>query len=286
MFSAFFRSMSNQPATVNVATPPANSNPPSSREILEYNNRCLDTYRQIIDMNKRIAADIKENTRLLIASMPRVSTRTCPNNHSLTQYTALGGNCDVCNRIVFIGEQVMDCRECNWYMCTRCARRNGFDMTPAPMPLQSLTNNLLRTPTTTSTGSELFTFDIPLNGTGFDEFISQLTQTLNQIVPMEQENVAVVPTESQINKACVVMSAREANLSDQYVCPIDLSPVAPDDNVMVIKHCKHAFRENNLRELFTRDVKCPMCRFDIRDHVEVTSGDEDDILDSPLGTFD
>jgi hypothetical protein len=147
-----------------------------------------------------------------------------------------------------------------------------------PVPTQSLpslVNELIRPVATEQTGnSELFAFDIPLNGVGFDDFISQLTQTLNQIAPMAQEDVAIVPTEAQINKACDVMPAKEANLADQYTCPIDLSPISDDENVMVIKHCKHAFRESNLRELFTRDVKCPMCRFDIRDHVEVTSGDE------------
>ncbi len=269
MFSAFFRSFDNRQ---NSASVPAASNPPSSREILEYNNRCLDTYRQIIDMNKRIMTDMTENTRLLMASMPRPQQiRTCPSNHNLTLYTALGGNCDVCNRIVFVGEQVMDCRECNWYMCARCARSNGFTM-PAPTPvrppsLQTLMNELLRTPPqpVTTTSSELFTFDIPLNGTGFDEFISQLTQTLNQIAPMAQEDVAIVPTEAQIDAACYLTSAREAQLDE---CAIDLQPLSPDENVMVIKHCKHAFRENNLRELFTRDCKCPLCRYDIRDYVE------------------
>jgi hypothetical protein len=162
---------------------------------------------------------------------------------------------------------------------------------PAPAPtFQTLINELMRPSAAADaapqTSSELFTFDIPLNGTGFDEFISQLTQTLNQIAPTAQEDVVVAPTEAQINEACVVIPSREADLSDQYVCPIDLSPIDDDENVMIIKHCKHAFRESNLRELFTRDVRCPMCRFDIRDHVEVFANEDEDALDSPLETFD
>jgi hypothetical protein len=160
----------------------------------------------------------------------------------------------------------------------------------APQTFNTLFNDFLNPPATTAQ-SELYTFDIPLNGQGFDSFITQLTQTLNELAPLAQEDVPIRPTEAQINKACIVMPAIDANLSDQYVCPIDLSPIEHDESVMKIKHCGHVFRESNLRELFTRDVKCPMCRFDIRDHVEVTAGpndgeSEDDILDSPLGTFD
>jgi len=266
MFSSFFR---RAPVAVAAATV---SEAPTSREILEHNNRCLETYRQIIDLNKQIAADLKENTRLLMSAMPRQTVVTCPRNHELVQYTAIGGSCDVCNRIVFVGQQVMDCRECNWYMCARCARTNGFTLTPQ-QPNQSLYNlmNQMFPQTSATAQTELYTFDVPLNGQGFDEFVTQLTQTLNQIAPTGQEDVVISPTEEQIVRACDVMPAYQLNLGDEYVCPIDLSPVGSEENVMIIKHCGHVFRESNLRELFTRDVKCPMCRFDIRDYDEVTN---------------
>ena len=292
MFSSFFRR----------AQPPAAAEAPTAREILEHNNRCLDTYKQIIDLNKQIAADLKENTRLLMSVMPRqtqVQIRTCPSNHSLVQYTAIGGNCDICNRIVFVGQQVMDCRACNWYMCARCSRTNGFTLSrqQPQQQNQSLYNlmNQMFPQTTATAQTELYTFDVPLNGQGLDEFVTQLTQTLNQIAPMGQEDVVIAPTQEQIDQACDVIPACEANLGDEYVCPIDLSPVRPDENVMIIKHCGHTFRESNLRELFRRDVKCPLCRFDIRNHVETNAThssseneSEDDILilDRLLGTFD
>ena len=296
MFSSFFR---------RAPTPPPQP-PPTAREILEHNNRCLDTYKEIIDLNKQIAADLKENTRLLMSVMPRqtpVQIRTCPSNHSLVQYTALGGNCDVCNRIVFVGDQVMDCRECNWYMCERCSRTNGFTLRPPPPTTSDMYNlmNQMFPRTTRAAQSELFTFDIPLGGQGYNEFVTQLTQTLNQLAQTGQEDVVITPTTEQIDRACCVIPAIEANLPSregedvEFICPIDLSPVRPDENVMIIKHCGHTFRESNLRELFRRDVKCPLCRFDIRNHVETNAThssseneSEDDILilDRLLGTFD
>jgi hypothetical protein len=271
MFSALFRRISN---TTNGASAGvdvdvgvgvragqennAERNTPSFSEIMDYSNKCIDTYCKIIRLNEKIADDMMKHTRLLIDSLPSPpQIRTCPSNHELALYTALGGNCDVCNRIVFLGEQVMDCRQCNWYMCGRCARRNGITI-----PQTTLRPTAPPPPPQT----ELFTFDVPLNGTqSFDDFVSQLAQTLNQVVTTSQEDVVIAPTEVQIDDACDVMLAREAQLSEQYVCPIDLSPISGDECVMKIKHCGHVFRESNLRELFKRDVKCPLCRYDIRD---------------------
>jgi hypothetical protein len=150
--------------------------------------------------------------------------------------------------------------------------------------MYNLMNQLF--PQTTATAqTELYTFDVPLNGQGFDEFVAQLTQSLNQIAPTGQEDVVITPTTEQIDQACCVMPAIEANRSAEFLCPIDLSPVSSDENVMIIKHCGHAFRESNLRELFRRDVKCPLCRFDIRDHVMVTNDSESED-DDIRGTFD
>jgi hypothetical protein len=268
--SNFFSSFFNTRRNVSAASSSAEQ--PTAREILQYSNRCLDTYKELMDVNKQIARDLKENTRLLMSAMPSINPqqiRTCSNGHELAQYTALGGTCDVCRRIVFVGEQVMDCRTCNWYMCAQCSQRNGFSPLQPPLNLTSL---LLNNRQEAGVSTEVFSMNIPLDGRGFDSFISQLETALGQF-SSQPEDVVVTPTDAQIANACVVMTGRDANLPDQYVCPIDLSPVSPDDNVMVIKHCKHAFRESNLRELFTRDVKCPMCRFDIRDYVEEESND-------------
>jgi hypothetical protein len=267
MFPSFFRFFNEHGQTAGGSNSNSNREAPTARELLEYSNRCLDTYREIVDMNKKIASELAENTRRLMPHLGNI--RTCPNNHNLTLYTAIGGNCDVCNRIVFVGEQVMDCRACNWYMCSRCARNNQFTMPQQPSSFQSVFNELLRPlPAPPTTQSQMFAFDIPLNGRGFDDFITQLTQSLSEITPHSQDDVIAAPTEDEIDRACLVMQASTANLGDQYVCPIDLSPISNDESVMMIKHCQHIFRESNLRLLFSRDCRCPLCRFDIREHDE------------------
>jgi len=44
----------------------------------------------------------------------------CPQGHGLVSYLARQGHCDGCGRMVMGGERVMDCRQCNWYLCATC----------------------------------------------------------------------------------------------------------------------------------------------------------------------
>mmetsp|Transcript_145591 Transcript_145591/g.405741 ORF Transcript_145591/g.405741 Transcript_145591/m.405741 type:complete len:277 (+) Transcript_145591:84-914(+) len=44
----------------------------------------------------------------------------CPGGHLLQPWTAMAGTCDRCCRPVEAGEHVMDCRQCNWYLCEDC----------------------------------------------------------------------------------------------------------------------------------------------------------------------
>jgi len=44
----------------------------------------------------------------------------CPAGHELQPWVARSGHCDGCTRQVQRGENVMDCRRCNWYLCRAC----------------------------------------------------------------------------------------------------------------------------------------------------------------------
>lgn len=46
----------------------------------------------------------------------------CPSGHALQPWLTSGGLCDGCGRETWRGEQVMDCRECDWYLCQSCHR--------------------------------------------------------------------------------------------------------------------------------------------------------------------
>jgi len=44
----------------------------------------------------------------------------CPKGHELVSWKAKAGHCDGCGNMVFKDDHVMDCRACNWYLCSRC----------------------------------------------------------------------------------------------------------------------------------------------------------------------
>eukprot|EP00444_Apocalathium_aciculiferum_P015678 CAMPEP_0183465902 /NCGR_PEP_ID=MMETSP0370-20130417/148026_1 /TAXON_ID=268820 /ORGANISM="Peridinium aciculiferum, Strain PAER-2" /LENGTH=267 /DNA_ID=CAMNT_0025658141 /DNA_START=123 /DNA_END=926 /DNA_ORIENTATION=+ len=47
----------------------------------------------------------------------------CPVGHGLRLRIARAGCCNGCQRFVGDGEQVMECRTCNWYLCESCRPR-------------------------------------------------------------------------------------------------------------------------------------------------------------------
>lgn len=44
----------------------------------------------------------------------------CVAGHALQPWAASAGQCDGCGRPVRAGQMVMDCRTCNWYLCSMC----------------------------------------------------------------------------------------------------------------------------------------------------------------------
>jgi len=44
----------------------------------------------------------------------------CPSGHLLQPAKASAGSCDGCGVRVASGDQVMECKTCNWYLCTGC----------------------------------------------------------------------------------------------------------------------------------------------------------------------
>jgi len=51
--------------------------------------------------------------------------QSCPEGHELLPWTAPAGVCHGCGKIFPKGEQVMDCRRCEWMLCEVCCPRTG-----------------------------------------------------------------------------------------------------------------------------------------------------------------
>jgi hypothetical protein len=81
--------------------------------------------------------------------------------------------------------------------------------------------------------------------------------------------VNVVATPQQISTATtnLLYENIETPLNDR--CPICLEVFQPNSEVTQINQCRHIFNRTQLGTWLQTNVRCPVCRFDIRDHADV-----------------
>lgn len=74
-----------------------------------------------------------------------------------------------------------------------------------------------------------------------------------------------LPTNEEIENACERMTFSDIPESERTttICPIDRQPFEPSEMVLRIRHCKHYFKEDNLRQNFQNNSLCPLCRHNI-----------------------
>lgn len=84
------------------------------------------------------------------------------------------------------------------------------------------------------------------------------------------EDVVVRPTEAQITRALENFSY--LSLGESHTCPITLEPIQEGEEATRIRHCGHIFKRSAIEGWFLRNVRCPVCRYDIRDYVMDVSG--------------
>jgi len=79
------------------------------------------------------------------------------------------------------------------------------------------------------------------------------------------QNVVVSPTSEQIENATEVFSYTNDLDLINHSCPITLEEFQENDNIRRIRSCGHCFNEESIQQWFRRNVRCPVCRLDIRD---------------------
>jgi len=99
---------------------------------------------------------------------------------------------------------------------------------------------------------------------GTNEVTNFLTNFLNT-------SVHVRPTRQQINNASTMVryDSIENPLSDN--CPISLERFTNNEIVRQLKPCGHIFSRTSFRRWFENNVRCPVCRYDIRNYRDSTS---------------
>ena len=78
--------------------------------------------------------------------------------------------------------------------------------------------------------------------------------------------VRIRPTNEQIQNATREITYGDITDPPNETCPISLDRFDPDDSVSQIIHCGHIFCQAELQEWFQNNVRCPVCRYDIRDY--------------------
>jgi hypothetical protein len=93
------------------------------------------------------------------------------------------------------------------------------------------------------------------------------------------DSVPISPSFQQILNA-VTIHPRFIDILDPIneVCPISQKPFEPNETVSRINYCNHVFCSAELSEWFNNNVRCPVCRHDIRilhsENHEMYFGDE------------
>jgi hypothetical protein len=85
------------------------------------------------------------------------------------------------------------------------------------------------------------------------------------------QDVVVRPTRRQIENATEIITFNETISNNNTNCPITLDPFVHGEQVCRIIHCSHLFKQTALNDWFRRNVRCPVCRYDIRDYVNENS---------------
>lgn len=92
------------------------------------------------------------------------------------------------------------------------------------------------------------------------------------------EDVVVRPTAAQIENATDTVIFDEADDNHNTSCPITLEIFRQGEELCSIRHCSHLFKREALMDWFRRNVRCPVCRYDIRDYVSPSYTEDDNEL--------
>jgi len=79
-------------------------------------------------------------------------------------------------------------------------------------------------------------------------------------------SVIIRPTNEQIRNASRVIRFGDISNPLSETCPISLERFGNEDMVRQILHCGHIFCQNQFQEWFNNNVRCPVCRYDIRNY--------------------
>ncbi len=108
------------------------------------------------------------------------------------------------------------------------------------------------------------------NMTGID----LLLRALN--MPTDFENVVVSPSQGQIDEASeIIVYTSDMSYNYSSRCPITLEDFQEGEQIRRIHQCNHIFNSIAFNNWFENNVRCPVCRFDIREYNNHNNNDDE-----------
>jgi hypothetical protein len=102
--------------------------------------------------------------------------------------------------------------------------------------------------------------NIPINSTfRNNDLATFFNNFLNSTVPVR-------PTAEQLQNASRTIRYGDIETPLSETCPISLERFETDEMVMQIIPCGHLFCQSQFQEWFENNVRCPVCRYDIRNY--------------------
>ena len=95
-------------------------------------------------------------------------------------------------------------------------------------------------------------------------------------------NVSVRPTSEQLQHASQSIRYRDIESPLSETCPISLERFGLDEMVMQIIPCGHIFCESQFQEWFENNVRCPVCRYDIRNYRQSNRNETNNNTEPPI----
>jgi hypothetical protein len=108
--------------------------------------------------------------------------------------------------------------------------------------------------------------EIPATNNSIDNVLNNFDNLISSSLDELFEPVIVRPTERQIRIATQRTTFNDIIRPVNTRCPISLAEFQSDSDVIMISYCRHLFCPNDILNWFRSNVRCPICRYDIREY--------------------
>jgi hypothetical protein len=93
---------------------------------------------------------------------------------------------------------------------------------------------------------------------------SNYTDQITELLQTFMTPIIIRPSQVEIENAISLIQFREIENPLNNSCPISLEAFTENEMVTMIKYCGHIFKPNEINHWFESNVRCPVCRYDIR----------------------